>query len=99
LVPVAVTARLKPPPGATVVSGAGWVSIAGAITLEPLLLDEDELLELLLDELELLEELELELLEELEELEEEFVACVVALADADRAEAFPAASYAETEYV
>jgi hypothetical protein len=80
LVPVAVTVSVTRVPAATVVSAVGWVVIAGATTLLPELLDEEDELELedeeLLedeeeDELELLEELEedeeLELLEELEE--------------------------------
>jgi len=93
---LATTERVKALPSGTVVTGLGWVSIVGAATLEPLLLDEEELLELLLEELELelLDELELELLEELEleELDEPPAASVVALTEADRLEALPAAS-------
>jgi hypothetical protein len=73
-VPDAVTESVKLPPTATVVLACGWVTIWGAATLAPLLLDEDELeLELLLllddeEEDELLED-ELELLEAPDELE------------------------------
>jgi hypothetical protein len=55
-VPVAVTVSVTRIPAATVVSAAGWVVIAGAITLLPELLDEEELELDDDDELELLEE-------------------------------------------
>jgi hypothetical protein len=91
LVPVAVTVRVKPIPLATVVRDCGWVVIVGAITLPPLLLDEEPLDELELDELE--EELEELLeLEEDEELEDELLDRVVTLIDAVLAEKLFAAS-------
>jgi len=58
---VAVTESVKLAPLATAVDAAGWIVITGAVTPEPLLLDELE------DELELEEEEELELLDELED--------------------------------
>jgi len=58
---LATTVRVNELPVATVVSDCGWVVMAGAITPEPLLLEDDD------EELELLEELE----DELDELEEE----------------------------
>jgi len=65
VVPVAVTERVKALPSATVWD-CGWAVICGAITLEPLL-DEDE------EELELLEDELLELEDEDELLDEELV--------------------------
>ena len=52
---MAVTVRVNGLPNATVVSDLGWFVIAGATSLEPLLLDEEEELELLEDELDELE--------------------------------------------
>lgn len=84
LVPEATTVRVKLAPMATLVSDAGWVVMAGAITPVPLLLDEDEELELLEelddeDEDELLDEEDEELLPELEGSVATLMADVLAL--------------------
>jgi len=93
-VPEATTVRLKLAPLATVVSAAGWFVIIGAITPDPLLLEEEDELDED-DELELLDELELD---EDDELLPELDASVVTFTAEVRALTLFTASYAETEY-